>query len=67
MIGTNPAIAGATPTGFLGQGNVNIDPVSGLTFNQEMLLNDPLEKAFAKKQNKSKMNPRPNQNQTSLT
>ena len=58
MIGTNTAVAGATP-GFVGQGNVNIDPVSGLTL-AEAIYFDPLEKMYRKQQRK------PNQNQTKL-
>ena len=61
MINTNPATAavGAAP-GFVGQGNVNIDPVSGLTVAEEVYF-DPLEKLYRKQQRK------PNQNQTKLT
>jgi len=60
MIGTNTAVAGANPSGFVGQGNINIDPVSGLTLPEEIYL-DPLEKMYRKQQRK------PNQNQTKLT
>ena len=61
MIGNNPATAaaGAAP-GFVGQGNINIDPASGLTAAEEIYF-DPLEKLYRKQQRK------PNQNQTKLT
>ena len=39
----------ATTPGFVGQGNVNIDPVTRLTASEEVLL-DPLEKRFVKNQ-----------------
>ena len=50
MIGNNPATAAmaAAPTaGFIGQGNVNIDPVTRLTSAEDVLL-DPLEKRYVK-------------------
>ena len=51
IINNNPANAAmaAAPvsTGFIGQGNVNIDPVTRLTAAEEVLL-DPLEKRFVK-------------------
>ena len=46
--------------GFVGQGNINIDPASGLTLAEEIYF-DPLEKLYRKQQRK------PNQNQTKLT
>ena len=53
IIGNNPAnVAMATApatTGFIGQANVNIDPVTRLTPNEEVLLN-PLEKYYRKKE-----------------
>ena len=58
MIGTNTAVAGATP-GFVGQGNINIDPASGLTLAEEIYF-DPLEKMYRKQQRKT------NTNQTKL-
>ena len=68
MIGNNPATAaaGAAP-GFIGQGNINIDPASGLTFNQDMIYTNPTDRAIARKQNRSKMNLNSNKNQTELT
>ena len=39
----------AATTGFIGQGNVNIDPVTRLTAAEEVLL-DPLEKRYVKNQ-----------------
>jgi hypothetical protein len=59
MIGTNTAVAGATP-GFVGQQNVNINPASGLTLAEEVYF-DPLEKIYRKQQRKT------TQNQTRLT
>ena len=50
---------GANPSGFVGQGNINIDPASGLTLSEEIYL-DPTEKVIRKQQRK------PNQNQTNL-
>jgi hypothetical protein len=48
LINQNPATtAMATAPGFVGQGNVNIDPVTRLTASEEVLL-DPLEKRFVK-------------------
>ena len=44
---TAPIGAPAATTGFIGQGNVNIDPVTRLTASEEVLL-DPLEKRFVK-------------------
>ena len=60
MINTNPATAaiGGAP-GFVGQGNVNIDPASGLTAAEEIYF-DPLEKLYRKNQ-------RQQTNQTKLT
>ena len=58
MVGTNTAVAGATP-GFVGQGNINIDPASGLTLAEEIYF-DPLEKMYRKQQRKT------NTNQTKL-
>ena len=50
IIGNNPtnvALAAAPTTGFIGQGNVNIDPVTRLTSAEDVLL-DPLEKRYVK-------------------
>lgn len=49
MLNNNPANLNmaAAPTGFIGQGNVNIDPVTRLTSAEEVLL-DPLEKRYVK-------------------
>ena len=49
--------AAPVTTGFIGQGNVNIDPVTRLTAAEEVLL-DPLEKRYVKgqKNNKYKIN-----------
>ena len=48
LINQNPATtAMAAAPGFVGQGNVNIDPVTRLTASEEVLL-DPLEKRFVK-------------------
>ena len=55
----NLAAAGGA-TGFVGQGNINIDPASGLTLAEEIYF-DPLEKMYRKQQRK------PTQNQTKLT
>tara|TARA_R100000808_G_scaffold8591_1_gene24302 strand:- start:208 stop:648 length:441 start_codon:yes stop_codon:yes gene_type:complete len=44
---TTPVAAAPLTTGFIGQGNVNIDPVTRLTASEEVLL-DPLEKRFVK-------------------
>ena len=52
--------AGGGGTGFVGQGNINIDPASGLTLAEEIYF-DPLEKMYRKQQRK------PTQNQTKLT
>jgi hypothetical protein len=52
--------AGGGATGFVGQGNINIDPASGLTLAEEIYF-DPLEKMYRKQQRK------PTQNQTKLT
>ena len=50
IINNNPAnVAMAAAPGFVGQGNVNIDPVTRLTPNEEVLLN-PLEKYYRKKE-----------------
>ena len=49
------AAAPAT-TGFIGQGNVNIDPVTRLTMAEEIYL-DPTEKS-GKKKSKNKNNTR---------
>ena len=53
IIGNNPAnVAMATApatTGFIGESNVNIDPVTRLTAAEEIYL-DPTEKVFRKKQ-----------------
>tara|TARA_R100000908_G_C3704477_1_gene113607 strand:- start:12 stop:836 length:825 start_codon:yes stop_codon:yes gene_type:complete len=53
IIGNNPATAAMTAApGFgIGLQNTNIDPVSGLTASQEVLL-DPLEKRYVKNKNK---------------
>ncbi len=52
MLNNNPAnVAMAAAPGFVGQQNTNIDPVSGLTASQEVLL-DPLEKRYVKNKNK---------------
>jgi hypothetical protein len=48
MINNNPAnVAMAAAPGFVGQGNINIDPVTRLTASEEVLL-DPLEKRYVK-------------------
>jgi len=52
--------AGGGGTGFVGQGNINIDPASGLTLAEEIYF-DPLEKMYRKQQRKT------NTNQTKLT
>jgi hypothetical protein len=50
LINQNPATtAMAAAPGFVGQGNVNIDPVTRLTASEEVLL-DPLEKRFVRNQ-----------------
>ena len=50
LINQNPATtAMAAAPGFVGQGNVNIDPVTRLTAAEEVLL-DPLEKRYVKGQ-----------------
>jgi hypothetical protein len=53
MIGNNPtnAALAAAPgaTGFVGQGNINIDPVTRLTAAEEIYL-DPTEKVYRKNQ-----------------
>ena len=50
LINQNPATtAMAAAPGFVGQGNVNIDPVTRLTASEEVLL-DPLEKRFVRDQ-----------------
>ena len=53
LINQNPATtamaAAPVNTGFIGQGNVNIDPVTRLTAAEEVLL-DPLEKRYIKGQ-----------------
>ena len=53
IINSNPAnvamAAAPVNTGFIGQGNVNIDPVTRLTAAEEVLL-DPLEKRYVKNQ-----------------
>ena len=53
IINNNPAniamAAAPANTGFIGQGNVNIDPVTRLTAAEEVLL-DPLEKRYVKGQ-----------------
>ena len=53
MIGNNPTTAAlaAAPgaTGFVGQGNINIDPVTRLTAAEEIYL-DPTEKVYRKNQ-----------------
>ena len=43
----NSAMAAAPTAGFIGQGNVNIDPVTRLTSAEDVLL-DPLEKRYVK-------------------
>jgi hypothetical protein len=43
----NAAMAAAPTTGFIGQGNVNIDPVTRLTAAEEIYL-DPMEKLYTK-------------------
>ena len=55
----NLAAAGGATPGFVGQGNINIDPASGLTLAEEIYF-DPLEKMYRKQQRK------PNTNQTKL-
>ena len=50
MLNNNPAttaMAAAPTTGFIGQGNVNIDPVTRLTAAEEIYL-DPMEKLYTK-------------------
>ena len=52
IIGNNPtnvALAAAPTTGFIGQGNVNIDPVTKLTVAEEIYL-DPTEKVVRRNQ-----------------
>ena len=44
---TAPVAVAPATTGFIGQGNVNVDPVTRLTASEEILL-DPLEKRFVK-------------------
>ena len=44
---TAPVAVAPATTGFIGQGNINIDPVTRLTASEEVLL-DPLEKRFVK-------------------
>jgi len=52
MLNSNPANAAmAAAPGFVGQQNTNIDPVSGLTASQEVLL-DPLEQRYVKNKNR---------------
>jgi hypothetical protein len=52
MLNNNPAnVAMAAAPGFVGQQNTNIDPVSGLTASQEVLL-DPLEQRYVKNKNR---------------
>ena len=60
IINNNPAnlamAAAPVTTGFIGQGNVNIDPVTRLTAAEEVLL-DPLEKRYVKEsENNNKIN-----------
>jgi len=50
---------GGGGTGFVGQGNINIDPASGLTLAEEIYF-DPLEKIYRRNQRKT------NTNQTKL-
>jgi len=56
LINQNPATtAMATAPGFVGQGNVNLDPITGLTM-AEKIYYDPLEQAYTsnkRKQNKN--------------
>ena len=52
LINQNPAttaIAAAPTTGFIGQGNVNIDPITRLTTAEEIYL-DPTEKVVRRNQ-----------------
>jgi len=52
IIGNNPtnvALAAAPTTGFIGQGNVNIDPITRLTTAEEIYL-DPTEKVVRRNQ-----------------
>ena len=61
IINQNPAttaMAAAPTTGFIGQGNVNIDPVTKLTMAEEIYL-DPTEKVVRRNQR--------NRNNTRLT
>jgi hypothetical protein len=61
MINNNPtniALAAAPTTGFIGQGNINIDPVTRLTTAEEIYL-DPTEKVVRRNQR--------NRNNTRLT
>ena len=60
MINTNPATGAVAAQGFVGQGNINIDPASGLTAAEEIYF-DPLEKLYRKQQRKT------NPNQTKLS
>jgi hypothetical protein len=57
LINNNPAnaaMAAAPTAGFIGQGNVNIDAVTGLTREQDLIYNNPIDRAIARKQNKQK-------------
>ena len=48
IIGNNPATTAMTAApGFVGQQNINIDPVTRLTSAEEVLL-DPMEKMYRK-------------------
>ena len=59
MINNNPAnLTMAAAPGFVGQGNVNIDPVTRLTMAEEIYL-DPTEKVVRRNQR--------NRNNTRLT
>ncbi len=44
---TAPVASAPANTGFIGQGNINIDPVTRLTMSEDVLL-DPLEKRYVK-------------------
>ena len=58
MTATTPVAAAPATTGFIGQGNVNIDPITRLTTAEEIYL-DPTEKVVRRNQR--------NRNNTRLT
>jgi len=51
---TAPIGAPVATAGFFGQGNVNIDAVTGLTREQDLIYNNPTDRAIARKQNQQK-------------